>query len=190
MITDNIYGVTENYLPNHVCEDIIKRASELSIVEGTTGSGLNKELRDSRITWINDRWIFDWITPLVHEVNNFLNWNFNIVFPENIQFTRYRENQFYNWHTDNILGTTSDYHRKISVVIPLKDESEYEGGNLEFIDSSISPESKKEKIITKPEFRKKGTVVVFPSYTWHRVTKVTKGERLSIVIWYLGEKFK
>lgn len=190
MITEKLYGVSENYLPNHVCSDIIKRAQELFVLEGEVGSGVDKKIRNSRITWLNEPWIFDWITPFVHEINQFLNWNFNILFPENIQFTRYNENQFYNWHTDIHPDPSSKHHRKISVVIPLKDENEYEGGDLEFVDPSLSPESQKEKIIKKPEFRKKGSLIVFPSFIWHRVTKVTKGERLSIVIWYQGEKFK
>tara|TARA_R100001510_G_scaffold8388_1_gene6452 strand:- start:2697 stop:3269 length:573 start_codon:yes stop_codon:yes gene_type:complete len=190
MIKENIYAVSENFLPNPVCEDIIKRASELSIEEGVAGDKVNKTVRNSRVTWLSDPWIFDWITPAVHELNQQLNWNFDISIPENIQFTRYTEGQFYNWHIDNKFSNSTNYDRKISVVIPLKDDSEYEGGDLEFYDSSVSPQSTQDRVVKKEEFRKKGNLIVFPSYLWHRVTKVTKGERLSIVIWFNGVKFR
>ena len=36
----------------------------------------------------------------------------------------------------------------------------------------------------------KGSLVVFPSFVWHRVKPVTKGTRHSLVIWNLGYPFK
>ena len=40
------------------------------------------------------------------------------------------------------------------------------------------------------EIFEKGSLVVFPSWLWHRVTPVTKGIRYSAVIWTLGKPFK
>ena len=37
---------------------------------------------------------------------------------------------------------------------------------------------------------KKGGIVVFPSFVWHRVKPVTKGIRYSLVVWILGQPFK
>ena len=37
---------------------------------------------------------------------------------------------------------------------------------------------------------KVGTVIIFPSYTHHRVSPVTKGTRYSVVAWYGGPPFK
>jgi len=36
----------------------------------------------------------------------------------------------------------------------------------------------------------KGSIVVFPSFIWHRVKPVTKGVRYSLVMWSLGYPFK
>ena len=36
----------------------------------------------------------------------------------------------------------------------------------------------------------KGSLVVFPSFVWHRVCPVKKGSRYSLVIWNLGWPFK
>ena len=35
----------------------------------------------------------------------------------------------------------------------------------------------------------KGDIVIFPSYTLHRVSPVTKGERYSLVAWANGKAF-
>ena len=57
---------------------------------------------------------------------------------------------------------------------------DYEGGNFKFLDS-------KESTI---KGKAKGTVLVFPSYMHHCVEKITKGNRYSLVAWFLGPKFK
>lgn len=81
--------------------------------------------------------------------------------------------QHYDWHIDISGGNA--YGRKISYIIQLSDESEYEGGNLEIFDgnSHIAP-------------KKQGSVVMFPSYVCHRVSPVTAGTRWSLVIWIQG----
>ena len=40
------------------------------------------------------------------------------------------------------------------------------------------------------EILPKGSLVVFPSFVWHRVKPVTKGVRYSLVIWNLGYPFR
>jgi PKHD-type hydroxylase len=37
--------------------------------------------------------------------------------------------------------------------------------------------------------RNKGSITVFPSFVWHRVSPVTEGTRYSLVIWNLGKEF-
>ena len=44
--------------------------------------------------------------------------------------------------------------------------------------------------MTNELFRKKGTVVVFPSYMHHKVTPVTQGVRYSLVMWFRGPAFQ
>ena len=40
------------------------------------------------------------------------------------------------------------------------------------------------------EIRQKGSVIIFPSFVWHRVVPVTKGTRYSLVCWSAGNLFK
>ena len=197
MISKNNFAVIENYLPSIVINQIIELANRKKEEEGSVKLDLQSEqilektTRDSKIVWLYDRWLYDFLTPLFHEANKQIGWNFTLNYPEPIQFTKYKENQFYGWHQDVVGVDQNNLSRKLSMVIPLTDSEEYEGGNLEFFDCLQNPSIEKEKaIVTRDSFRKKGSAIIFPSYVYHRVTKVTKGERLSLVIWYKGELWK
>jgi PKHD-type hydroxylase len=98
-----------------------------------------------------------------------------------IQFTEYRsdEDGRYDWHQDVNWNGQEGIDRKLSVTIQLSDESEYEGGNFEF-----------EDIKSSMNFKAQGTIIIFPSYLRHRVTKVTSGTRRSLVAWFYGPNWK
>ena len=66
----------------------------------------------------------------------------------------------------------------------LSDPKTYEGGHLEFY--------RGERLMTEQEnkdIRDQGSVIVFDSRDYHRVTPVTKGIRYSIVCWTVGPNF-
>jgi PKHD-type hydroxylase len=123
---------------------------------------------------------FEMITEEIFNVNSEY-WNFDIRY---IDFAKdpplvlkYVLNQEFNWHFD-MSGVSST--RKLSFTIQLSDSDDYEGGDLQF-----GP-----VIEHKPEIRKKGNITIFPSYVWHRVTPVTKGNRYALVGWVHGPAFK
>ena len=161
--------------------------------------------RDSDIVWMNDKWIYDAIHPYIHEANQKAGWNFEWDWSESCQFTKYGVGQYYGWHCDsweepyqrkqNEDGTYPIDHgkiRKLSVTISLTEPDEYVGGNLEFdFRNQIDWErDKKSKIKECTEIRPRGSIIVFPSFVWHRVAPVTKGVRNSLVVWNLGYPFK
>jgi PKHD-type hydroxylase len=76
--------------------------------------------------------------------------------------------------------------RKLSVTISLNDQSQYDGGNLQF---DLGPH-RPDRFHTCTEIRPKGSVIVFPSYVHHQVTPVTRGTRYSLVCWNLGAPFR
>ena len=73
------------------------------------------------------------------------------------------------------------------MTVSLTDPEEYEGGDLEF-DFRNEDEASQPRVCE--EIRKKGSVIVFPSFVWHRVKPVTKGIRHSLVCWNLGYPFR
>ena len=79
--------------------------------------------------------------------------------------------------------------RKLSVTVTLSDPKEYSGGELEFDFRNLDPDKPRKPVKCK-EILPKGSLVVFPSFVWHRVCPVKRGERKSLVIWNLGWMFK
>ena len=71
--------------------------------------------------------------------------------------------------------------RKLSFSIQLSDPDDYEGGNLQLLDEGGSN-------YLAP--RQRGCICLFDSRTQHRVLKVTKGTRKSIVGWVVGPRWK
>ena len=155
-----------------------------------------KKKRDSNIVWMNDRWIYKEIHPYIHMANISAGWNFQWDVSEDSQFTKYSKGQYYGWHSDSWEkpyskpGPLYGKIRKLSVSVSLSDYSEYEGGALEFNFRNRDPsKSDKNSIQTCTQILPKGSLVVFPSFVWHRVTPVTAGTRYSLVLWNLGKPF-
>ena len=200
-------------IPANVCDAIIKHGNskqeQLALTGGQTekieqGKDLTEEdlkdlkkKRDSNVVWLNDEWIYKEIHPYVHAANKNAGWNFDWDWSESCQFTKYKLNQYYDWHCDswekpyenNENKNFNGKIRKLSVTVSLSDPSDYEGGELEFDFRNNDPD--KEKAIKLcDEIKPRGSICVFPSFVWHRVKPVTKGTRYSLVIWNLGLPFK
>ncbi len=142
----------------------------------------NDELRKSSVMFIDNTpendWIYNKLAGLAINCNNERYWFDLLGFHQELQLTRYSEGDFFDWHLDFGAGEISA--RKLSMTIQLSDEDEYEGGDLEFMIN--------QKIVAAP--RKKGTIVIFPSFIMHRVTPITKGTRQSIVGWVSGPPYR
>ena len=206
----NYYWYFQSAIPSRICDDIVKYGQQLQdqmAVTGGYGDGkkLNqkqikdlKTKRDSNIVWMSDRWIYKEIQPYVHQANANAGWNFEWDFSESCQFTKYKKGQYYDWHSDSwdkpyIRQQPNDPShgkiRKLSVTVTLSDPKDYKGGELEFDFRNKDPD-KKPNILKCKEILPKGSLVVFPSFVWHRVCPVKSGERNSLVIWNLGYPFK
>jgi PKHD-type hydroxylase len=154
----------------------------------------DKKRRDSFVCFLSNQMIFDVIHPYIHVANKNAGWNFQWDRTEHAQYTEYNKNQHYGWHKDAFEQPyekideplTYGKIRKLSVSCSLNDSKEYKGGELQF---DFSTPLEKNKVLTCKEIFKKGSIVVFPSYTYHRVTPVTKGVRRSLVLWNLGHPY-
>ncbi len=96
---------------------------------------------------------------------------------QEFQIAKYGPGDFYDYHMDANINEGSS-QRKLSITVQLSDSIDYVGGDFEF--------SKDIGKLDQKKLREKGTILVFPSFLYHRVTEVTKGERFSLVGWYEG----
>ena len=206
----NYYYYFQSAIPKRICDDIVRYGKQLQNQLATTGGygdpkKLNKnqikdlkKKRNSDVVWMNDPWVYREIQPFIHKANREAGWNFNWDWSESCQFTKYNKGQYYDWHSDGWdrpyvrEDSNSPDHgkiRKLSVTVTLSDHKEYKGGELEF-DFRILAPNKPRKPVKCKEILPKGSLVVFPSFVWHRVCPVKKGSRYSLVIWNLGLPFK
>ena len=196
------YWYFQSVIPPKICDDIIEygksQQEQIALTGGYDPEKVSEDdikdvskKRKSNIVWMNDRWIYNEIHPYIHTANKNAGWNFQWDFSESCQFTKYKLDQFYDWHCDSWSKPYNrpeepDRHgkiRKLSVTISLSDENDYEGGDFEF-DFRNDDKGSNQPQLCK-EIRPKGSVVVFPSFVWHRVKPVTSGTRYSLVIWNL-----
>ena len=206
----NHYWYFQSALPPRICDEIIEYGlgqQERVALTGAQGNVDAKNLcekdikelhkkRKSNVAWMNDRWIYKEIQPYIQMANKGAGWNFDWDFSESCQFTKYKLNQFYDWHCDsNELPydrpDEPDKHgkiRKLSTTVSLVDGSEYEGGDFEF-DFRNKDDGSNVPYVCK-EIKPKGSIVVFPSFVWHRVKPVTEGTRYSLVMWNLGWPYR
>ena len=205
----NYYYYFKSAIPSRICDDIVKYGQQLQDQMARTGGydhgkKLNqkqikdlKKKRDSNVVWMNDRWIYNEIQPYIHTANRNAGWNYEWTYSESCQFTKYDKGQYYDWHCDSwdrpyvreANDPSNGKIRKLSVTISLSDPKDYKGGELEFDFRNKDPD-KKPNIVKCKEILPKGSLVVFPSFVWHRVCPVKKGSRYSLVIWNLGWPFK
>ena len=111
---------------------------------------------------------------------------YNLSHFEPIQFSKYDVGGHYDWHTDSHRKISASEDRKLSLTMSLTDNTTYEGGLLQFYNGG-RPHTGKD--VSVNDVNKVGTVIVFDSGDWHKVTPVTKGVRYSIVCWTIGPNF-
>ena len=139
-------------------------------------------LRKSQIGWISDRKdIRDYIFEFVQAANRNA-FGFDVTNQADLQYTVYdaKDQGHYGWHVDVNWQSITPFDRKLSVTVQLSDPDDYEGGNFEI-------EGESPKI---DDAKKKGSILVFPSYASHQVKPVTSGIRKSLVAWFEGPKWR
>ena len=200
------YWYFQSVIPERICDDIVRYGQEQEKQTALTGNADKDNLtnldlkniqkkRKSDVVWMSDKWIYKEIQPYIYQANANAEWNFEWDWSESCQFTEYKKGQFYDWHCDSYIEpydqpdnqNTHGKLRKLSMTVSLTDPEEYEGGDLEF-DFRNQDEASQPSICK--EIRPKGSVVVFPSFVWHRVKPVTKGIRNSLVCWSIGYPFR
>jgi PKHD-type hydroxylase len=196
MILENYYYRFTKAIPKDICEKIIDLGKQKTLEKAKIDKNKKapKKIRDSKIIWLTDQWLYDLIQPWLNEANKEAKWNFNIDWNESFQFTVYEKNQHYGWHTDQSVDLYSNKQnlnfdgktRKISMSLNLSDPSEYKGGELNFC---WKDKKMKDVIVKDKDFKKQGSLIFFPSFIWHKVSPVTSGTRYSLVLWSIGKPF-
>ena len=183
----NIISVlTSEFLKSKECDAILKECVlELwlnSDVVGQSDKGRKKkklrEATQQNLPMNEKGWPYTKVLELTQQAN-IKNFKMNVAGffqADNPQIVRYKNKSFYDWHLD--IGNNAPF-RKLTFIVQLSDSDDYDGGNLELMN-----------MITDGNlFRKKGQIIIFPSFVPWRITKVTKGVRNAIEAWIHGPSF-
>jgi PKHD-type hydroxylase len=183
-VADNIFPRDAIVALNRVADASAGKAEKGGIVLSDAKHARVADVRRSDVVWLGQepehRPIYDFVAQFVNKVNADV-FRLDIQsFTEPFQVATYTAEArgFYGWHVD--IGAGRLANRKLSLVVPLTDPSEYEGGAFEVFHDSEPTR------IDMPL----GRVVAFPSYLLHRVTPVTKGVRRTMAVWVSGPPFR
>ena len=171
------------------CQDIINMGHQQKQEEAKVGHKDGKagkhdtKKRVTTISWIPFKAMPHMYTIIERTMNQVNGNHFGydgMRLTEPAQFTEYPKGGFYDWHMDAEVNCQFEPPvRKISMTILLSPQEEFEGGDLEFMTEG-----------NKPDALKQGQAIYFCSLIRHRVNKVKKGVRRSLVMWFGGPPFK
>ena len=171
-------------------EDIINKLDK-KIIPGTTVNNNSSARKSDVFLW--DIWKIDLIDlqkVIIYKLKEIFieenkRYQFDLDYSSiNVQYTKYQEGGYYAWHTDDDVNDTHKLHqnvRKLSITVALNVGS-YEGGDLQIILNY-----QKEPRTMRLEF---GDALIFPSFTQHQITPITKGIRYSLVSWVSGPPWR
>jgi PKHD-type hydroxylase len=177
------YWYFSKAISKKICNKIITHGKkQINLSDSKIEYGkINKKIRDCKTSFFSDVWIYDILWPYLHSANKSAGWNFDINYCEPLQFGIYKNKGHYDWHQDTMEDDTPPI-RKLSLSLILNDSSEFIGGEFKF---SIN---RKSHVVN--ELKDAGSIIIFPSFLYHKVLPVTNGSRYSLVGWFKGPKFK
>ena len=207
------YWYFKGSLSPKFCDEVIKKGLATKAQRATTGTESDKlkkkkrlstqdikqlkKVRNSNLVFLSEEWLYRVIAGYAGMASRGAGWNFQYDYTESPQFTIYKKNHHYTWHMDAFQDPYKFDHkwkhyrnkiRKLSLVAQLTDPKEFEGGELQFDYRNSNDGSP--AIATCEGFNNtRGSVIVFPSFVYHRIKPLLKGTRYSLVAWILGNPY-
>ena len=176
-----MYYKWEGVISSKECEEIITEYKDKELVEAKTTDGDEDEARCALIHWVDkESMLTRMVMSFMTEANERF-FGYKIDGSEAVQFGKYDEGDKYDWRMD-ALNTSQQTIRKLTTVIQLSDPDDYEGGDFQLFAGEKDPEDL--------NIRSQGSVIVFDSRDWHRLTSITEGTRYSLAQWRQGSKFQ
>ena len=116
----------------------------------------------------------------VYEINDrFYGFSLFSTKPRAVSLNKYDVHSSYNTHKDGTMnGAMSDI--KLTAILNLSNEP-YTGGEFEF---------SFDEYVRVSEIDNTGSLLIFPSFHYHRVKPVTSGKRISLSTWFEGPNWK
>jgi PKHD-type hydroxylase len=188
------YSGSNRMLSGPECDAVLALAEKRGFGKAAVGNPdsarLDEKYRCAKVASLEHTddtdWLYERINLRVQGANDHFQFHLTGLM-EAFQVVRYdapaieeQEAGHYDWHQD--FGGDYMSRRKLSVVVQLSAPADYEGCNLTIMD----PGPKELTGI----YQERGAGVIFPSWTPHCVTPITRGVRYALVAWVHGFPFQ
>ena len=195
-----MYAIFENFLSEDECDYLVKLYQQGQPVTGGYVHNKGSTIKDKDVLNCNMIRL-----PMDNSINN-KTWHLIEDFAEEYEFfindmvggyiMKYEKSGKFVWHTDGYYPTDV-----LSMSIQLSHPQDYDGGEFQFgrhkngnaqqqateaYDNYKENQDNISPIMTLS--RNIGTVCIYNSFLYHRVTPVTGGARYSMTNWFHGEK--
>ena len=175
-----MYYKWEGVISSKECEEIITEYKDVELKDGLTDGGKEDEARCALIHFVDrESMLTRMVMSFMTEANERF-FRYNMSGAEQVQFAKYEEGGKYDWHMDTINAMDQSI-RKLTTVVQLSNPDDYEGGDFQIYNGCKEPEDL--------NIRKQGSVIVFDSREYHRLTPITSGVRYSLAQWNQGARF-
>lgn len=177
------FRIIPTFLSLAECERVLKYVEEDKLITGGINktNDINYSIRKNKIRFLKVNqhsdlaWLFERVENAVQTFNVANSLPTLIGLQSNqVQLGKYGKDDFYAWHQDS----GPSMKRQVSFSIQLSLPEAYQEGYLQL----FTP--KGTFVVTKAV----GTLSIFTSSTYHRVTSITEGVRHSLVGWFMRNK--
>ena len=177
----SISNITIKIFTAEQVKEINKKIRTLPEKKQLPGEASGNVIKRGKFSYVNVLSMMDLLHPWLYECQKInrsyfgydIHWNFHL---EKFNYNVYGKKGEYGWHVDGNPNSTP-IDQKLTCILNLSEET-YEGG-----DFYMTP---KKEIC---EFNS-GEAIVFTSLIAHKVTPVTKGERITLTYWAEGPAWK
>lgn len=185
-VAEGPYTRIENLLKESECCQVVETIPTLDLRRGGVGmpdgsQQINLSVRSVLCSKIYDTGIINRLAQAMIDVNDcFYKFNLSNRFEAMLMQYKYSNGHpgHYMWHRDG--PSRGEETRKLSMSVQLTASDDYEGCDLMLFTDGIE---------TLPIFREVGHALIFPTWTPHCITTISRGTRHSIVMWAYGPAF-
>ena len=175
------YYYKDKAISERDCDEFLANYKDVefsSALVGTENKLAEEEDRKAKIHWLEcNNILVRALWSYVIEMNQ--NFQLKLTGYEKAQLTKYDDECFYEWHMD-AFNDGNMPTRKLSAILQLSKPEDYKGCEVQLFNGIKEPE--------EPPIKNQGSILIFKSDDWHRVSKLTDGTRYSVVMWATGPK--
>lgn len=174
--------IYENFFHPVICNKIIEQAETVDYIHFNDKRSRFHTISYNRTFKVkNYRWLLKPLNQILADANN-KNFMIDVTQIEYLSLMKFYEGDLWDWHHDcDWWFNPLPFDKKITILIQLTSNDEYDGGDFEQFMSTIPIPRKYFDI---------GSVLVIPTYYYYKLNPITKGVRKLLNVTAIGPKYK